>query len=145
MEGFYKFRESVYFVVFDSELPQNFATLIKYNCTTNQPDFSHKVHGYEQNIQYSPSVSKVTNNYILLNDYQRINNASLHVSVIYDRSAMVAYHIRDEFLRKVPKVSNFVKDKQFYWDVISYSKRTAIIEVRISSTKKMTFAIRLPI
>lgn len=76
------------------------------------------MHRIEPNIQYSPEITKVTDAYILLNDWQNISGKSYHVSMIFDRKNSKFYHIRDEILKKNKSVKSFVKNNQFYWEII---------------------------
>jgi hypothetical protein len=121
MEGFYIYKNNLYFTVFDTNRPRNYAVLVSFSCTLQELNYSLLVHGKEEDIQYSPAVTSVTDRYILMKDWQYINNASYPVAMIYDRNVYAIYHLRNETIKKVAKIATFVKKSQFSWDVISYS------------------------
>ncbi|HNG97824.1 MAG TPA: hypothetical protein PLW93_06120, partial [Candidatus Absconditabacterales bacterium] len=86
-----------YFVAFDTTLPQHFAKLFTLNCVSG--DYSiQPIHEYEEKIQYSPAVEKVTQKYIHLADWQNISGKSYPVSVIIDKYTWKTYYIRSESL-----------------------------------------------
>ena len=93
--------------------------------------------------QYSPEVIKVTDTYILLNDWQNIEGKSYHVSLIFDRANSTFYHLRDEVLRKYSTIKLFVMNNQFFWDVISYSNKYVTVEVRLNPMKKRILKVKL--
>jgi hypothetical protein len=137
--------ESIYFVVNDNWITwtQRYAELFIVNCSPQSGQTAHfLVHRKETNIQYSPEVSKITWNYIILDDWQNILGKSYHVSVVFDRETSIFYHIRNEVLLQNKFIKNFVRNSPFFWEIKSYDSGSATIEIRLNEKKKRNFTIK---
>ncbi len=123
---------------------QKYSELFLVNCLPTNWWTSHfPIHRIEQNIQYSPEIVKITDSYILLDDWQTVSGKVIHVANIFDRKSSKFYPIRDAFIKSIKPIKAFSKNKAIFWSVLSFEKSKAKLEIRLESGRKMSFMVKL--
>jgi hypothetical protein len=129
--------DSIFFVVNSNYVAwfQKYSELYLVNCSPHNLQVSQ--------IQYSPEIMKITDRFILLDDWQNIHWMNIHVVTIFVRSSSKFYAFRDEFVQSIPSIKSYSKGKRVYWSVLEYNRGKVTIEVRWENGKRKNFFIKV--
>lgn len=141
----YNLGDSLVFTVNDlgSLGEQRYSELFFVTCKVENREALHfNIFGKRTGTQYSPEVTVVNRNYLILDDWENISGKSYHVGKIFDRTKNIFYTLDDTILLKSAAIRTLVRNNQFSWTVKSYATWYATVEIRTNG-KVRTFRVKI--
>lgn len=90
---------------------QRYSELFLVTCRVENRETLHfNIFGKRAGVQYSPEVTFVNRQYLILNDWENISGKSYHVVKIFDRIKNIFYTVDDSMLLKSRAIRIFVRN-----------------------------------
>jgi hypothetical protein len=139
----YTLGDSLIFTVNDGQLHQRYSKLFFVTCRVENREASQStIFGKRSGVQYSPEVTAVNRQYIILEDWENIWGKSYHVTKVFDRTKNNFYTIDKSTLIQLRTIRTFVRNREFSWTLKSYSAGQATLEILVGNRTRV-FQIKL--
>ena len=134
----YTLGDSLIFTVSDGQVEQRYSKLFFVTCRAENREASqYTIFGKRPGVKYSPEVTVVNRQYIILEDWENIWGRSYHVTKVFDRTKNNFYTVDTRVLMQSRAIKTFVRNNEFFWTLKSYALGQATVEIRVGNRARV--------